>query len=374
MTIYGQLEFLRNADLGFNKDQLLAIYSTREQDIARTHATLKVELSRVTGVVAVAQSDFHPRWVARRSSYIFPSRPQDERIIIWENGVSHDYMATMGMTIIAGSDFTPGMQPLETRDDNGEIVRIETPAIITESLTRKLGFAGPNAAIGQELRLPRTPYLIARRVAGVVKDVEFGGGVRDPMAEIFFLRGSGTWDGRDSSLLVRLSPAGLASTLDAIDAAWSSIEPDDPIRRVFVDELFEFFNRQSERLFNFFRLGIGISICVSAMGLFGLAAISSRKRTKEVGIRKAGGASTSQIVRLMTWDLTKPVLWANCIAWPAAYLALDRWLDTFSMRIELSVFTFLVAGAATLLVAWGVVAIHVVRTAQTHPSQALRYE
>ena len=76
----------------------------------------------------------------------------------------------------------------------------------------------------------------------------------------------------------------------------------------------------------------------------------------------------------MTWDLTKPVLWANCTAWPVAYLALDRWLDTFSMRTELSVFTFFVAGAATLLVAWGVVAVHVIRTAQTHPSQALRYE
>jgi len=117
-----------------------------------------------------------------------------------------------------------------------------------------------------------------------------------------------------------------------------------------------------------------LAIFVSSLGLFGLAALTIERRTKEIGIRKIMGASVAKIIRLICWQFSQPVVLANVIAWPAAWYFISDWLAGFAYRIDLSIFYFAGAGLLALLIAWFTVAGHAFTVARNHPSNALRYE
>jgi putative ABC transport system permease protein len=123
-----------------------------------------------------------------------------------------------------------------------------------------------------------------------------------------------------------------------------------------------------------FAMFVGIAILIACLGLFGLAVFTAERRTKEVGIRKVSGARTADIVWLMLWRISIPVLAANVIAWPAAYYYLRHWLGGYAERISLNPLYFLAAGAAALLIAWATVYANTLMLARTSPVRALRYE
>lgn len=374
VAFYQQGQHLRTVDLGFDRENLLIVGEAGFEGTASVHARLKSELTRLPGIVSVSQANKAPTMGSNRSSYSVVGKPKDEPIIAWEAGVDQDYVKTLGMELIAGTDFLPGMKPVAELDSSGTFIGGETPALITEGMVRKLGLTAPEDALGVTLKYAGDFASMSQRIIGVVKPVEFNSGFSESESEVFYLKDSDAWTGRQSKLLVRIAPTNIGDTLAAIDAAWARIEPDYPVQRWFLDERLELYYRQSERLADLFQVGIALAIVVSCMGLFGLAAFSAQRRTKEVGVRKANGATTPQIVRLMTWDLTKPVLWANVIAWPLAYWAVKRGLEFYVLRADISPLLYVGAGLAGLVIAWGVVAVHVIRTARTHPAYALRYE
>ena len=119
---------------------------------------------------------------------------------------------------------------------------------------------------------------------------------------------------------------------------------------------------------------MGIAIFIAAMGLFGLAAFSTERRTKEIGIRKSFGARARDIVLMLLWQFSIPVLIANLIAWPVAYYYLRHWLEGYAYRISLNPLYFAGAGLAALVIAWGTVFVHARRVARANPIHALRYE
>jgi putative ABC transport system permease protein len=118
----------------------------------------------------------------------------------------------------------------------------------------------------------------------------------------------------------------------------------------------------------------GFAVLISCLGLFGLAAFTAERRTKEIGIRKVLGARTRDIVRLLIWQFTRPVLIANLIAWPVAWWAMRNWLNEFQSRIDIGPTPFVLAGLLALAVATGTIAVHAIRAARAHPIHALRYE
>jgi putative ABC transport system permease protein len=124
-------------------------------------------------------------------------------------------------------------------------------------------------------------------------------------------------------------------------------------------------------MFSFF---VGIAIFIACLGLFGLAAFTAQRRTKEIGLRKVFGARTRDIVRLLLWQFSIPVLIANVIAWPVAYYYLHRWLESYAYRITLSPLYFLAAGVTALTIAWLTIIAHAVRIARASPILSLRYE
>ncbi len=165
-------------------------------------------------------------------------------------------------------------------------------------------------------------------------------------------------------------PEGLAF----IDRTWHAFAPSVAIQRHFLDDDYDRQFLADERQGTLFGIFVGIAIFIACLGLFGLAAFSTERRTKEIGIRKVFGARARDIVWLLLWQFSIPVLIANVIAWPVAWYYLHGWLQGFAYRITLSPLYFLGAGAVALVIAWATVFVHARRVARANPIHALRYE
>jgi putative ABC transport system permease protein len=173
---------------------------------------------------------------------------------------------------------------------------------------------------------------------------------------------------------VRVSGRNLEETLAHIDAMWRQFVPDQPVTRRFLDQDFEALYRGEQRQAQMFTLFALLAIVVACLGLFGLAAFTTSRRTKEIGLRRTLGARVGDIVRLFTVEFGTLVLVANLLAWPAAYVLMQRWLGTFVYRVELGVTVFVASGLLALLIASVTVAAVASRAARAKPVKALRYE
>jgi putative ABC transport system permease protein len=162
--------------------------------------------------------------------------------------------------------------------------------------------------------------------------------------------------------------------MNRVEQAWRRLAPDVPYDGVFSeDKVAELYEKEAARAKVFAGFAI-LAVIVACLGLFGLAAFTAERRTKEIGIRKVLGARTRDIVRLLAWQFSKPVIIANLIAWPVAWWAMRSWLNTFDARIDLGWLPFVLAGALALVIAIGTIAGHAVKVARANPILALRYE
>jgi putative ABC transport system permease protein len=177
-----------------------------------------------------------------------------------------------------------------------------------------------------------------------------------------------------SHVAVRIRGEGLPATLTAIDQTWHALAATVPIQRHFLNDDFEAQFRADDRQGAIFGLFVGIAIFIASLGLFGLAAFSTERRVREIGLRKTFGARTRDIILLLLWQFSIPVLVANLIAWPVAYFYLQHWLEGYAYRITLSPLYFIGAGAVALVIAWITVIAHAARVARANPIHALRYE
>jgi len=159
-----------------------------------------------------------------------------------------------------------------------------------------------------------------------------------------------------------------------VDSTWHRFAPDTAIRRHFLSALFDRLFAADERAGTMFGIFVCIAVFIACLGLFGLAAFTAERRTREIGIRKVFGARTRDIVGLLLWQFSIPVLLANAIAWPVAWYYLHRWLEGYAYRISLNPLYFAGVGLAALVIAWLTVVGHAVRVARSNPVHALRYE
>jgi putative ABC transport system permease protein len=251
--------------------------------------------------------------------------------------------------------------------------------VLNETAARQLGFSSPSAALGKTVIWPRrivkfgtnggdwTEVAGGSEVIGVAPD--FSIDMRAPVhPQLIYVEPH-----RVDMLSVRLAGQEIPETLAAIDKAWSDTGH-RMIHRRFLDqslqEIYAGVILQSTTI----GLGAGLALVIAALGLFGLSAHAAEARTKEIGVRKAMGAGTADIVRLLLWQFSQPVLWANLIAWPAAWWAMNRWLSGFAYHVELPLWLFLAAGGAALVIACTTVLTHALLVARAAPATALRYE
>jgi putative ABC transport system permease protein len=238
--------------------------------------------------------------------------------------------------------------------------------IINATAVRRFGFASPRAALGQVVTIHGSQ---PSQIIGVVEDFP-AQSIRAPIDATVFRVDLSMFD----LLSVKLSTGTKERTLAAIDALWRKLDSSRPIDRQPIDQGLRRMYADIVSEGRVFAACSAVALLLAGMGLFGLSSFIAERRTKEVGIRKATGAGRADILRLLIWDLSKPVLWANLLAWPACYFLLRRWLNGFAYHIDLSFPIFLGASAVAMLIAWLVVLGHTARVANANPVLALRYE
>lgn len=250
--------------------------------------------------------------------------------------------------------------------------------ILNESAARALGYANPREAVGQVRRWSRvTRQNVGFRilepqgsdVVGVVPDVALGS-IRNAIAPMaYYIDPSMT-----STLVLKLDGSTIPETMGALQAAWAKVTDGPPFAGRFMSQIINDLYADILRQRQLSAAFSAIAIVVASLGLLGLAVFTAQRRTREIGLRKAMGASRWDILRFISWKFVWPVLLANLLAWPCAGFFMRRWLDGFAYRVDLGPFTFLAASGLALLIALITVSSHALLVARSRPTEALRYE
>lgn len=362
VVVLRQIDFARHVDLGIQRDGVVVV-----QGLARLTPTQRESLADALrnnpGIEGVAYSlgspfALHGFFTELRSSDKAPV--QAEML-----NMTPGFPGLYGMALMAGRLLSAERAQDASRWGDFRDV------LINATMARRLGLS-PDQALGTVLRGPGDQLGDHATVVGVLGDANLKG-VQDPLEPMIFF-----FDPSDSRMMtdlsVRIRADRIAQTLPFIDRTLRQFLPGAAIQRRFLTQTFDDFFRAADRegiLLGFF---VAIAIFIACLGLFGLAVFTAERHTKEIGVRKVSGARSAEILRLMLWRISIPVLTANLIAWPVAYYYLHRWLEGYAYRVPLNPLYFLASGASALLIAWGTVYAITLRLARTNPVHALRYE
>ena len=376
--VYAQTVYARTSDAGYKRDGLIQIGNISRPQVERVVRSLMEEIRRVPGVTTVARSSISVN--PGNNSVTSVNLPGSSNpVALGVYGADPHFFKAMGMRLIAGRTFSEN-QP---RDDattpqpavpeaERALVQRGVNIILSEEGARRLGFVDPQTALGKtimaSLTLPEYGQVPAT-VIGIVSDVRYRS-VREPLQPIFYFYQTNGY----FSMAVRFQGVAPKAVYDRIETIWKHQVPDIPFNAKFVDDVVrDLYNADEARaqLFGMFAI---LAVVIGCLGLFGLAAFTAERRTKEIGIRKVLGARTRDILRLLVWQFSRPVLIANLIAWPIAWLVMRSWLNGFDNRISLTPVPFLAAGLLAMLIAIATISAHAWRVARTSPIRALRYE
>jgi putative ABC transport system permease protein len=375
--IYGQTLFARTVDPGFQRDHLLQIEELNRYQLLDKGTAIADRVRRAPGVDSVALTTIGIATDNQTNTGVLTpggTRPTDIGLYAVDSG----FRQTMGLKLIAGRWFEESRPldnfslpfPASPEDQKGLAARGGN-VVLNMLAAKRLGFANPADAIGKTLRagLVEPQYgLVPVTIVGVVGDSRFRS-VKVPVEPIMFIGGTTGF----TQLLVRFhgNPKEVRANVERV---WRSFTSEVPFNAKFSDDIIEeLYKAEDARAKTFAAFAI-LSVIVGCLGLFGLAAFTAERRTKEIGIRMVLGARVRDIVRLLVWQFSKPVIVANLVAWPVAWWVMRGWLNGFDTRIALSPVPFLLAGALALLIAVATVAGHAFRVARSNPIHALRYE
>jgi putative ABC transport system permease protein len=284
--------------------------------------------------------------------------------------VSAGYFELYGLKPLAGRFF---------RSDGSDDVTRDKPLdqssryVVDEAAVRQLGYKTAQEAVGKSIMYPGGGT--AGTIIGVVKTFSLTVTGAKEMGPVMYMAGTAANNAMWNDLLhVKLTGAQIPETLAAIDAEWKKSGGLGPISRQFLDASIQSQQEYILREGQMFAFLSGIAMLLSCLGLFGITIATAVKRTKEIGVRKAMGASTLSVIALLLWQFAKPVLWANVIAWPLAFWAMNRWLSGFAAHVDLEAGAFIAASAVALGVALVTVAQQAILLARRAPVLALRYE
>ena len=361
-VVYNQLGYMRHMDLGIDLERVLTVNGPRVLPEGRNQeaaiATFVQELRRLPNVRHIATSESLPGQIFNRRGLPVRKAADNPASVIGGVATSIDtsFADLYGLELIAGKGFTDITVP-DAEDAPG-------PVIASETAVRTLGFDTPTEAVGQALDLGGNEAYIA----GVFKDFHWSSAHAARENAFFYLaRGN-------PQVSIKMGTENLPRTLAAIEETYKRLFPDDPFRYAFADEQFDQQYRSDERFARLFGLFAGLAILIACLGLFGLAAFTAQRRTKEVGVRKVLGASVPGLVALLSADFLKLIAFAFVLAAPVAYFAMRRWLESFAYRIEIGPGVFVLTGALVLLIALMTVSYQAIKAATTDPVRSLRYE
>jgi len=376
-VIYGQTVFARNVDPGYKRDHILQVEELSRAQLFNKADMIVNQMKRLPGVQSAALTDIGINTNNQNNSGIIPPG-SNQQVNIGQYNVGQDFIDAMGLTLKAGRWFDPNRPiddmtipyPIDPTVEKA-LSKRGFNVVLNEYAVKMLGFKSPQDAVGKVVRselLDPGTGVADINIIGVVGDSRFRT-VRTPIDPIMFRKVTAG----PSWLIVRYrgDPATVRS---AIERQWKQITTEVPFNAKFGEDIIgEEYRKEDARAKTFAAFSL-LAVVIGCLGLFGLASFTAERRTKEIGIRKVLGARTRDIVRLLVWQFSRPVLVANLIAWPVAWWLMRDWLNGFDQRIALGPTPFLVAGAIALGIAIATVVGHAVRVARANPINALRYE
>jgi putative ABC transport system permease protein len=365
-VVYFQLAYANESARGFDRERILVLSASENEGMGPQWETMRQRLLGLPGISNVTASDQIPLNPYDKTGPVKNLEQDDAQgRTIPRAVVDYGFFATYRMNIVAGRSFEP--------DRTDRLQAAATPGgnrsrnyLINESAAREFGWE-PEQAVGKQLE-----YLfVPGTVIGVVED-NYLESLRNAIKPMLYMLPAPGQALPIASL--RLTGDEIAATLESIDAIWQTFMPEYPLQRRFLVEDFDALYRNEQRqgeLFSYFAL---LAIVISCFGLYGLAAFTTERRTREIGVRKVMGGSVWSIVLLLTNDFSKLVLLSNLIAWPVAWFAMSRWLENFAYRIDLTPLIFIGSGLIALCIAWVTVGGTAAKAASAKPVLALRYE
>jgi putative ABC transport system permease protein len=352
IIITKQMSYVKNKQLGYNKEQTV-IVPIDNNDIYQNMHVFKTELQSQSAVQSVSLMSGEPGGFF--DGYTFDVEGHSERWNARTEFADFEFAGTLGLKIIAGRNFSPAF-PTDTTD----------AVLINKTAAAKLGWT-PQQAIGKWIQNTIRDNA-KRRIIGVVEDFNF----QTLKENIEPLVISPAEDRR--VILIKLKPGGIQSGINLIKKEYSRVAPAYPLEYRFLDEQFNDMYKKDLRQQTILTVFACLAIFVACLGLFGLASFTATKRFKEIGVRKVLGSSVQDIVVLLSKDLLKPVLIATCIALPAGYWAMDKWLQKFAYKTTVSWWVFLLAALITFGIALITVSIKAINAATANPVKSLRAE
>jgi putative ABC transport system permease protein len=363
IIVQTQLRYIQDRRLGYDTEQIVTLripdtgnpntYDSGDGTANRI-AMYKAELLRTAGVRQVAVASGLPLQV-----FSSQSDRNGEMTELHSIAADPDYLETMGMQLVAGRDFS---EEIPTDLSNG--------ILVNETAARVFGLEDK---VGQQLDVQQLEITFLLRpnpvLLGIVRDFHTGS-LHHPIQPTALSVLPNFLD----TFVLRIDGENLAATVDALRETWRRLAPDYPFDLSFFDDVLQTQYEADRRLGQTFGFFAALAILIACLGLFGLAAYTAERRTKEIGIRKVLGATVSNLVLLLSKDFIRLVLIAFVVAVPVAWYAMSRWLQDFAYRIEIEPGIFLLAGALALVIALGTVSYQAVRAALADPVKSLRYE
>lgn len=348
LVIYKQIEFVQTSNLGYNKDHMIQLYL--EGKLRDSRETFLTELRRVPGVVGATSIGNELLGRNNNTSGLNWEGKDPETNILFENvGVTYGTIETMGIEMAEGRSYSEAFGADTTK------------IIFNEAAIRAMGMEDP---VGKTIKLWGQYDL---EIIGIVKDFHYQS-MHEQVAPLFFrLSPQNTW-----TAMVRLEAGREKEALEGVQKVYTEMNPGFAFEYHWQDEEYGKLYAAEQRVASLSFSFATMAILISSLGLFGLATFTAERRTKEIGIRKALGSSSTNIVILLSADFTRMVIISIALGLPVSYWLLSQWLERFAFKMELGIGYFLLAGGLALLISWLTVASQAIRAANINPVNCLR--
>jgi putative ABC transport system permease protein len=365
IVVFSQIHFARNLEWGFRRDNVVVIRGISKLTAAAADSFARA-LRGNPDITDVALSNAVPFDFFNVNNLLVKSQGSAQSFTARIANTSPEFPSLYGMRLVAGRSLssTRGEDVFSSYPCSGADTDAHRSVLINTEAARRFGYAAEEA-VGKTIVCGSGQA----QIAGVLGDSKIDG-VRETVVPAVYVN----YPDGNTLLSIRLHGGRLRETLAFVDKTWASFAPGAAIQRYFLNDTFDNLFKSDEKQGEMFSFLVGIAILISCLGLFGVAVFTAERRTKEIGMRKVFGARTHDIVRLLLWQFSIPVLIANAIAWPIAYYYLHHWLESYAYRISLNPLYFLTAGGIALAIAWATIFAHAVRIARASPIFALRYE
>ncbi len=353
IVIFHQMDFLKNKKIGLEKEQVVEL-KMRTAVISK-YQLIKDEMMKVPGVTMATATDFSYS-NGLSSVSVLPEGAQENEIssetVI---SVDYDFLKTFKIEMLAGRDFTK-----ESSTDAAE------GFIVNEAAVKHFNWKSAETAIGKKI-----DWGLGKKgkVVGVVRDFNFFSLHSSVKPLIIHIKPD--WY---RFIVVKIGTGQIEGTINGLETAWKKLNLDSPFDYSFLDKDFEKLYKAEEQTQTIIGLLSTLAIFIACLGLFGLAAFTAEQRTKEIGVRKVLGANVMSLVGLLSNDFLRLVMVAIVLAIPVAWFAMNKWLDGFAYRIEISWWVFIAAGFTSIAIALFAVSFQSIKAALANPVDSLRSE